>query len=139
MYKVSFNRHYGLIDKYGNELFACDYQNFHRLSNGLIVAEHTSGFYISGIGRIADRNPHDTISLKELTPELFVLLRNSNSLEFFIIEDEFLFKKDTNHFAFFSISGEQIIATTFSNYHSQKITLLYGSKIQKAVCGRWPI
>ena len=28
MYKVSSNRHYGLIDKYGNELFTCDYQNF---------------------------------------------------------------------------------------------------------------
>ena len=117
MYKVSFNRHYGLIDKYGNELFACDYQNFHRLPNGLIVAEHTTGFYMSGLGRIADRNPRDTISLKELTPELFVLVRNSSNLEFFIIEDEYLFKKDTNHFAFYSISGEQIIAATFSNYH----------------------
>lgn len=137
MYKVSFNRHYGLIDKYGNELFACDYQNFHRLSNGLIVAEHTSGFYISGIGRIADRNPHDTISLKELTPELFVLLRNSNSLEFFIIEDEFLFKKDTNHFAFFSISGEQIIATTFSNYHfTEDYSALW---LQNSESGLWTL
>lgn len=117
MYKVSSNRHYGLIDKYGNELFTCDYQNFHRLSNGLIVAEHTSGFYLFGIGRIADRNPHDTISLEELTPRLFALLRNSKSLEFFIIDDEFLFKKDTNHYAFYSISGEQVISATFSNYH----------------------
>lgn len=117
MYKVSFNRHYGLIDKYGNELFACDYLNFHRLSNGLIVAEHTSGFYISGFGHIADRNPHDTISLKELTPELFVFLLNSNSLEIYIIDDEYLFKKSTNNYAFYSISGEQVIAATFSNYH----------------------
>ncbi len=117
MYKVSFNRHHGLIDKYGNELFACDYLDFHRLSNGLIVAESTSGFYISGIGRISDRSPHDTISLRELTPELFVILHNSSSLDIFIIEDEYLFKKTNNTYAFYSISGEQVIVTTFSDYH----------------------
>ena len=137
MYKVSFNRHYGLIDKYGNELFACDYQNFHRLPNGLIVAEHTTGFYMSGLGRIADRNPRDTISLKELTPELFVLVRNSSNLEFFIIEDEYLFKKDTNHFAFYSISGEQIIAATFSNYHfTEDYSALW---LQNSESGLWTL
>ena len=117
MYKVSFNRHHGLVDKYGNELFACDYLDFHRLSNGLIVAESTSGFYISGIGRISVRSPHDTISLRELTPELFVVLHNSNRLNVFIIDDEFLFLKKIHHYAFYSISGEQVIETTFSNYH----------------------
>ncbi len=117
MYKVSFNRHHGLIDKFGNELFACDYLDFHRLSNGLIVAENTSGFYISGIGRISDRFPHDTISLRELTPEIFVVLHNSNRLNVFIIDDEFLFVKKNNYYAFYSISGEQVIATTFSDYH----------------------
>ena len=112
MYKVSFNRHHGLVDKYGNELFACDYLDFHRLSNGLIVAESTSGFYISGIGRISERSPHDTISLRELTPELFVVLHNLNRLNVFIIDDEFLFLKKNYHYGFYSISGEQVIATT---------------------------
>lgn len=137
MYKVSFNRHHGLIDKYGNELFACDYLDFHRLSNGLIVAESTSGFYISGIGRISDRSPHDTISLRELTTELFVLLHNSNSLDIFIVDDEYLFKKNENDYAFYSISGELVIATTFSKYHfTQGYSALW---LQNSISRKWKV
>lgn len=137
MYKVSFNRHHGLIDKYGNELFACDYLDFHRLSNGLIVAESTSGFYISGIGRISDRSPHDTISLRELTTELFVLLHNSSSLDIFIVDDEYLFKKNENDYAFYSISGEQVIATTFSKYHfTQDYSALW---LQNSISRKWKV
>lgn len=138
MYKVSFNRHHGLIDKYGNELFACDYLDFHRLSNGLIVAERTSGFYISGIGRISDRSPHDTISLRELTKELFVLLHNSNSLDIFIVDDEYLlFKKNENDYAFYSITGEQVSATTFSKYHfTQGYSALW---LQNSINGKWKV
>ena len=137
MYKVSFNRHHGLIDKYGNELFACDYLDFHRLSNGLIVAESTSGFYISGIGRISDRSPHDTISLRELTTELFVLLHNSSSLDIFIVDDEYLFKKNENDYAFYSISGEQVIATIFSKYHfTQGYSALW---LQNSISRKWKV
>lgn len=138
MYKVSFNRHHGLIDKYGNELFACDYLDFHRLSNGLIVAERTSGFYISGIGRISDRSPHDTISLRELTKELFVLLHNSNSLDIFIVDNEYLlFKKNENDYAFYSITGEQVSATTFSKYHfTQGYSALW---LQNSINGKWKV
>ena len=137
MYKVSFNRHHGLVDKYGNELFACDYLDFHRLSNGLIVAESTSGFYISGIGRISERSPHDTISLRELTPELFVVLHNSNRLNVFIIDDEFLFLKKIHHYAFYSISGEQVIETTFSNYHfTQGYSALW---LQNSLNMKWKV
>ena len=137
MYKVSFNRHHGLVDKYGNELFACDYLDFHRLSNGLIVAESTSGFYISGIGRISERSPHDTISLRELTPELFVVLHNLNRLNVFIIDDEFLFLKKNYHYGFYSISGEQVIATTFSNYHfTQGYSALW---LQNSLNMKWKV
>ena len=137
MYKVSFNRHHGLVDKYGNELFACDYLDFHRLSNGLIIAESTSGFYISGIGRISERSPHDTISLRELTPELFVVLHNSNRLNVFIIDDEFLFLKKIHHYAFYSISGEQVIETTFSNYHfTQGYSALW---LQNSLNMKWKV
>jgi hypothetical protein len=130
MYKVSFNRHHGLIDKYGNELFACDYLDFHRLSNGLIVAESTSGFYISGIGRISDRSPHDTISLRELTTELFVLLHNSSSLDIFIVDDEYLFKKNENDYAFILYQASKLLRILFLNIISPKAILLYGSRIR---------
>lgn len=137
MYKVSFNRHHGLIDKYGNELFACDYLDFHRLSNGLIVAESTSGFFISGIGRISERSPHDTISLRELSPELFVILHNSNSLDVFIVDDEYLFKKNANDYAFYSITGEQLIANTFSKYHfTQGYSALW---LQNSISRKWKV
>ena len=78
MFKVSFNRHYGLIDRYGNEIFPCDYLDFQRLSNGVIIAESTSGFYMSGIGNISSRRPHDIISLKYVSSEISILQHNSS-------------------------------------------------------------
>lgn len=117
MFKVSFNRHHGLIDKFGNELFACDYLNFYRLTNGLIVAESTSGFYISGIGRISERSPHDVISIKQLTEDLSVITLNSSTLDVFIINDGLLFKKTGEVYAYYSVSGEQVSTQTYSNYH----------------------
>ena len=117
MYKVSFNRHHGLIDKFGNELFACDYLDFYRLTNGLIVAESTSGFYISGIGRISERSPHDVISIKQLTEDLSVITLNSSTLDVFIVNDELLFKKTGEVYSYYSVSGEQIRTHTYKKYH----------------------
>lgn len=117
MYKVTFKRHNGLIDKFGNELFACDYIDFHSLSNGLIVSENTSGFYISGIGRISDRSPHDVISIDWLTSNLGVITINSSRIDVFFIDDEYLFKWTGNGYSYYSILGEQKNTSSYSKYH----------------------
>lgn len=107
MFKVSFNRHYGLIDRYGNEIFPCDYLDFQRLSNGVIIAESTSGFYMSGIGNISSRRPHDIISLKYVSSEISILQHNSSDLNIYIIDDELVLKKDYYGFSFYLLSGEK--------------------------------
>lgn len=120
MFKVSFNRHYGLIDRYGNELFPCNYLDFHHLSNGVIIAESTSGFYMSGIGSISGRSPHDQISLKYVSLEISILQHNSCDLNVFIIDDELILKKDYNGYSFFLISGEKKTDVVYSEIRFTK-------------------
>ncbi|MBQ3946053.1 MAG: WG repeat-containing protein, partial [Alphaproteobacteria bacterium] len=120
IYKVSFNRHYGLIDRYGNELFECKYLDFHRLSNGLIVAEEKTGFYIAGIGFICERSPRDEVSLKELTSEVSVLEHNSYRLGIFIIDDEYIFSKIGGRYVFSLMSGERVNNHSYSEYYFAK-------------------
>lgn len=114
---VKYNRHYGLIDKNGNHLFKCNYLNIHRLANDIIIAESTSGFYISDKEKISDRSPHDTITLEALSNELSVFVLNSKKLDVYIICGDILFKKVLNFYAFYTLFGEQIGSGEYSKYH----------------------
>lgn len=114
---VKYNRHCGLIDKNGNYLFKCNYLNIHRLANDIIIAESTSGFYISDKEKISDRSPHDTITLEALSNELSVFVLNSKKLDVYIICGDILFKKFLNFYAFYTLFGVKIGSDEYSKYH----------------------
>lgn len=114
---VKYNRHYGLIDKNGNYLFKCDYLNIHRLANDIIIAESTSGFYISEKVKISERAPHDTITLETLSNELSVFVLNSRKLDVYIIGGDIIFKKGVYSYAFITLDGNNIGSGEFSKFH----------------------
>lgn len=130
MYKVSFNRHHGLIDKFGNELYECNYLDFHTLTNGLIIAENTSGFFMAGIGVICDRRPHDIVSVKMLSPYVTVITHNSINLDCLILNDELIFTYKSQY-QFCTLNGEAIEEKgSFKKYHftdDYSALWLYGS------------
>lgn len=118
MFRVSYKRKIGLYDKFANEVFPCEYLDFHKLDNGMVVAESVNGFFIRGVGMICSRSPHDAISLKSLSPDVSVIVLNSQFHQAFIINNELLFRKDEQgNYAFYYFREDEWSDETYSEYH----------------------